>query len=357
MTERVVSRDFLMVLLNELNAVGKSSFHVKYPFYDANLFDFHLDFKITNPVEREGMEELRSEHMPDSEFLLNDLPGYNELENTFLSCGLIDYSNWEEFRKWMEDLVSDSKDPRRMPGSLCFAIDTNILYNKLFSDYLPSKELGFDLKDMDIVVSDVVREEISSRIRYKYRSTNLRKMRRVFHNSHLLDEFLNRNMLSTRKAKLAQQELDTLTRELSAPRVEGGSLSEDKEARDLEIVKSYRVFSQRCGMNVALITTDQNMADHAKNAGLMYHTLVYPSETYKGGDVDPWACLELFHDLAVKFGVLVLTGTGVILFGEWRGKTSQDYTQERLKLVIDEGASVHDELVRDLDLCEKVLRI
>lgn len=356
-TEKVVDRDSLMILLNELHSMGKDSFSVKYPFYDINLFDFRKNFKIANVVRKDKLELVRTQHIPDSDFLVHDLPGYGELEDTFLSCGLTDFANWHEFRKWAEDLVADSKDPRRMVGSLCFSIDTNVLYNKFFSDYLPSKELSFDLDDVDVVISDVVREEVSSRIKHKYRGSNLRKMRKVFHNYDLLDEFANRNMLDTRKAKLAQQELDTFTRELSAPRVARGKIPEDKEERDIEIVKSYKSFSQVCGMNVALITMDQNMADHAKNGGLMYHTLIYPRETYEGGNIDPWASLRLFHDLAVKFGVLAFKGTGVVVFGEWRGKTSQDYTNEKLKLVIDESSAVHDELVRDLDLCEKILRI
>ncbi len=357
MTERIVSRDSLMVLFNELYSRRKDSFHVKYPFYDINLFDFQSDFRIANVVGKERLQEIRSEHIPENSFLRDDLPGYQELESSFLSCGLLDYDNWDEFKKWMSDLVADSKDPRRMVGSLSFAIDTSVLYNKLFSAYLPVKDLGFNLDEIDVVISDVVRGEVSSRIKYKYRSSDLQDLKQVFRNRRFLDEFANRNMLGTRKAKLAQKELDTFTRELSAPRVAGGEVPKDNEERDIEIVRTYKVFSQKCGMNIALITMDQNMADHAKNGRVMYHTLVYPREAYKGGPIPPWSCLQLFHDLAVKFGVLVLSGIGVVVFGEWRGKTSQDYTKEKLKLLIDENSVIHNELVRDLDLCEKMLRI
>jgi hypothetical protein len=357
MTERVVQQDMLMALFNELHTQGKGSFSVKYPFYDINLFDFGADFRISNVIKKDKLQDLRSEHMPDSSFLISDLPGYNDMEATFLSCGAADYVNWEEFSKWMSDLVTKSKDPRRMAGSLCFAIDTNILYNRLFSGYLPSKELDIDLDDVEIVISDLVREEISSRIKFKYRSGNLVKMRKVFRNRHYLDEFANRNMLLTRKAKLAQRELDSFTSELSAPSSSPNEPFKDKEQTDIEIVRSYKDFGEKCGLNTALITMDQNMADHAKNHNLMYHTLVYPNEDFKGGFVSPWGGLQMFHDLAVKFGVLVLSGTGVVMFGEWKGKTSQDYTDGKIKLVIEENSSIHDSLVRDLDLCEKMLRV
>jgi hypothetical protein len=347
----------LMVLLNELLSIGKESFSVKYPFHDVNLFDFSLDFRIRNVVKKQRLQDIRSEHMPDSNFLIADQPGYNELESTLLSCGAQDYANWDEFSKWMNDLVGESKDPRRMAGSLCFAIDTNILYNRFFSGTIPFKEMGSGMSEAEIVISDLVRREISNRIKYKYRSGNLVKMRKVYKNRQYLDEFANRNTLLTRKAKLAQRELDYFTGELSAHGADPGTIPHDKEEMDIEIVKSYRDFGQQCGMTVALITMDQNMADHAKNHGLIYHTLVYPSKEYTGGLLSPWSSIQMFHDLAVKFGVLVLSGTGVVMFGEWKGKTSQDYSDGKVKLVIDEKCSIHDGLVRDLDLCEKMLKV
>jgi hypothetical protein len=357
MTEKIITQDFLMVLLNELHSLGKGSFTVKYPFYDVSLFDFSLDFKIRNVIGKEKIQNIRSNHMPDSSFLIADLPSYQDLESSFLSCGAHDYANWEEFSKWMGDLVSGSKDPRRMAGSLCFAIDTNILYNRFFTGTLPSMDLGFGAEDVEIVISDLVRTEISNRIKYKYRSGNLVKMRKSFKNRKYLDEFANRNMLMTRKAKLAQQELDYFTRELSAHGADPTAIPKDKEQMDIEIVKSYKAFGTQCGMNIALITMDQNMADHAKNHGLMYHTLVYPDAEYRGGPVSPWCSLQMFHDLAVKFGVLVLSGTGVVIFGEWKGKTSQDYTDGKIKLLIEDKSSIHDRLVTDLELCEKILKV
>ncbi len=356
MTEKVIEQDLLMVLFNELHSIGKESFVIKYPFYDVSLFDFSLDFKIRNVVKKEKLKTIRSEHMPDSNFLIADQPGYQELESSFLSCGALDYSNWDEFSKWMNDLVSESKDPRRMAGSLIFSIDTNMLYNRFFTGYLPSKDLAFDFQDLEIVISEHVRTEISNRIKYKYRSGNLVKMRDAYENTKYLDEFANRNMLMTRKAKLAQQELDYFTRELSARDADPTATPHDKEEMDIEIVKSYKAFGTQCGMNVALITTDQNMADHAKNHGLMYHTLIYPNREFTGGSVSPWRSLQMFHDLAVKFGVLVLSGTGVVLFGEWKGKTSEDYSNSKLKLVIDEKSGIHDKLINDLDLCEMITK-
>jgi hypothetical protein len=357
MTERVITQDLLMVLFNELHSQGKGSFSVKYPFYDVNLFDFSLDFKIRNVIGKEKLQNIRSEHMPDSNFLIADLPSYQDLESTFLSCGVHDYANWDEFSKWISDLMGGSKDPRRMASSLCFAIDTNILYNRFFTGTLPSKDLGFDAEDLEIVISDLVRTEVSSRIKYKYRSGNLVKMRKSFKNRRYLDEFANRNMLMTRKAKLAQQELDYFTRELSAHGADPTTIPQDKEQMDIEIVKSYKAFGQQCGMTIALITMDQNMADHAKNHSLMYHTLVYPKTEFRRGPVNPWCSLQMFHDLAVKFGVLALSGTGVVIFGEWKGKTSQDYTDGKIKLLMDDNSSIHDRLVSDLDLCEKILNV
>ncbi len=355
MTERVIQQDMLMVLFNELHSLGKRSFGVKYPFYDVNMFDFSLDFTIRNVIRKDKLQDIRSQFMPNSDFLIADQPGYRELESSFLSCGAQDYSNWEEFSKWMSDLVSGSRDPKRMAASLIFSIDTNILYNRFFTGYLPSKVLSFDFRDLGIVISELVRTEISNRIKYKYRSGNLVKMREVYKNSKYVDEFANRNMLLTRTAKLAQQELDYFTRELSARQADPGIVTQDKEEMDIEIVKSYKSFGKQCGMNVALITMDQNMADHAKNYGLMYNVLAYPNKEFTGGSVSPWCSMQMFHDLAVKFGVLVLSGTGVVLFGEWKGKTSQDYTNGNLKLVVDENASIHDDLMNDLDLCEKIV--
>jgi hypothetical protein len=179
-------------------------------------------------------------------------------------------------------------------------------------------------------------------------------MKKKFGLSSIVDEFFNASARKTRIAKSAQNELSLLYGELEAERAESTQSSQDKEERDRIIAKSYSNFETQRKGEVLLLTADEDMAYHAKNAGLLYETLLFPHEVPQRGDIAPIVLVDLIYDLAITFGVIRLQGTGVTVFGEWKGKGLNDYSNENLKLNITKESRIKQEFNRDLRIAREI---
>ena len=84
--------------------------------------------------------------------------------------------------------------------------------------------------------------------------------------------------------------------------------------------------------------------------------LVPPHEVPKRLRVEPWLLRNLLYDMAVVFGAISLEHKEevITILGEWRGKTSRDYTNEKVKVMIqndERHQSVKDELSICRELC------
>ncbi len=233
-----------------------------------------------------------------------------------------------------------------------------MLYFKFFSRYFPMRnsegEIRVDARDFRVTISDMVKDEVDSNIKYKYRASNLNKMKKKFGLTPIVDEFFNASARKTRMAKSAQNELSFILGVLEAERAEATLSSEDKEERDRLIAKSYSNFEKQRNGEVMLLTADEDMAYHAKNANLLYETLIVPHEVPVSGKILPFCLVDLLYDLAITFGVIRLQGTGITIFGEWKGKGLTHYSKEGLKLIISKESRIKDEFERDLRIAEGI---
>ncbi len=141
---------------------------------------------------------------------------------------------------------------------------------------------------------------------------------------------------------------------MEAERAESKDFIGDKEERDRVIAKSYADFEKNRGGEILLLTADEDMAYHAKNAGLLQETLLVPHEVPTHGIITPFQLVNLLFDLAIHFGVISLTGTGVTIFGEWKGKGYKDYSVEHLNLKITPESRIWKELDRSLRISNKI---
>ena len=121
-----------------------------------------------------------------------------------------------------------------------------------------------------------------------------------------------------------------------------------------QCIYSYSKFAREKEYDVLFITADQDMAFHAQNAEIPVEILTLPFDVPSDADITPWQTTNLLYDLAITFGVIELPEAHVTLFGEWKGKTSSDYTNENLKLTIDQGARIEEALMRDLKIVKAI---
>ncbi|UCE73773.1 MAG: hypothetical protein JSV56_12220 [Methanomassiliicoccales archaeon] len=358
-TSRIISRKDLMILLNEIYLSEKRIFNVKFPFYNINLFTVDVGgFKIRNIVTGKKYSDAREKNMPDNDFLRSDLPRFADLRDCLITSAFLPFSNYEGVSKRLIDLAQIIKSPGGRSKPLYLALDTNLVYLKFFSRYFPLKSRENDEKvtaiDFRIALSDTVKEEIDANIKYKYRASNLDRMKKSFGHPHIVNEFFNCSTRKTRMAKSAQNEIKLLFAELEAEWAKAEKFSKDKEERDRQIAKSYSNFEKERNGEVLLLTADEDMAYHAKNAGLLEETLIIPHEIVPKGEIAPNQLVDLLYDIAINFGVVRLSGQGVIIFGEWKGKSYNDYSREHLKLTIEEDSRIRDEFDRDLRIAGKI---
>jgi hypothetical protein len=215
-------------------------------------------------------------------------------------------------------------------------------------------EIRVKARDFRITISDMVKEEIDSNIKYKYRASNLTKMKKKFGLTPIVDEFFNASARKTRVAKSVQNELSFILGALEAERAEATLSSQDKEERDRIIAKSYSDFEKHRNGEVMLLTADEDMAYHAKNANLLYETLIVPHKVPAKGPILPFCLVNLLYDLAITFGVIRLQGSGITIFGEWKGKGLTHYSNESLKLIISKESRIKDEFERDLRIAQGI---
>ncbi|MEE9151023.1 MAG: hypothetical protein V3U20_04220 [Thermoplasmata archaeon] len=355
----IITRKDLMILLNEIHLSKKQVFNAKFPFYNLNLFNVDVgSYEIRNIVTDKEFYNAREKHMPESDFLEGDLPRYSDFRDCLITSAFLPFTNLRKVSERLIDLAETIKSPGGRAKPLYLALDTNLVYLKFFSRYFPlqggEEDKRINAIDFRITVSDMVREEIDANIKYKYRASNLHKMRDTFGHAQIVDEFFNCSTRKTRFAKSAQNEIKLLFAELEAERACADQFAKDKEARDRLIAKSYSNFEKDRNGEVLLLTADEDMAYHAKNAGLLVETLIIPHEVVSGKKIEPGQLVDLLYDIAMTFGVVQLGGTGVTIFGEWKGKGFEDYTREHLKLSIEKESRIKEEFERDLRIAKKI---
>ncbi|MFW6176153.1 MAG: PIN domain-containing protein [Thermoplasmatota archaeon] len=355
MMERVLKKNDLMILLNEIKQQGIESFTVKEQFFNTELLHVEIENGYYN-VKLASRDDFGP--FPDKEkyFNVDDLPGYKEYIECLISSGLLNFDNWNKFIDWLEYMYKSEIDPSLSSKSVFLSIDTNMAYYRLISRRFPIN-LGdhvIHASDFDYLLSSIVENEIDHRIENKYDHSALKMMGMYTKIGDLRFNFRNRGTLRTRKAKFATQELNYLRGELNAARVKGQASKRNSERNDIRIVESLENFSWSKNIDVALISSDRNMGNHAENSEIPYFVLEMPTSLKKNNKVKSDVVLNLLHDLSLFYGAVKLPELKTTLFGIWGGKRDIDYKNESVRAWVNPGASFVDEVQRDLDVIESL---
>lgn len=362
MKDILMRRQELNVLLNHLREEGQESVWVNYPFFDLPLFRLDLGKpSISNIVTQEQFETERMRRKPyGREQLAANLPYFNDLRNCFLSSGVESYANENKVLARLKELYEETKDPNKRPRPLFIALDTNIFYSRFLSRHLQTfDEFGRPVlraEGLRYLISEMVQQEIDFQIVEKYRGEDIKELKKSLAASHYLDEFYNASCRKARLAKLALAELVYAFTQLRAVRIKGSLTGDDYSKNDIQIAQSYKEYSRRMDYDVLLLTADEDMVYHANSAELMAIQLIIGSGLPQQKEVDPWCLQDLIHDLSVAFGVIEFTGKGIAFLGEWGGKSSEDYNEERIKVRFHDDGTAR-EVEKELMLCRKINEI
>jgi len=359
MKDLVMRRKELNILLNHFDDEEHQHLWVHYPFFDMQLFRIDMSKpSISNIVTQDEFETERMRRKPyDKDYLAADLPYYNDLRNCFLSSRVETYANEKKILARLKELHEEIKDPNKRPRPLFIALDTNIFYARFLSRHLQSfNEFGVPTlwaEGFRYAVSEMVQQEIDFQIIDKFKSEDIRELKKSLAGAHYLDEFYNASARKARMAKMALAELVYAFSELRAVRIKGSLQGGDYSKNDIQIAQSYKDYSRRMDYDVLLLTADEDMIYHANSAELMAMQLIIGSGIAPQTEVDPWSLQDLIYDLSVSFGVIEFAGLQVAVLGEWGGKSSEDYNDERVKVRFtnDKMAS---EIERELNLSRSI---
>lgn len=355
----VMDRHELQILTNCIYGGNTRYVHVKYPFYDLELFT--LDVKtpeLKGMVTFQNFDTERMRRKPvDRGVSADELPTYNDLKTCLLTSGFVKYRNHAEVARQLMSLRDEAKDPNKRPRPVFIGVDTNVLYFRFLSRGMPMRDPGsgrsVEAPDFRYVLSEIVQVEVDSRITHKYSRGEIEALGQLFAHKELLQEFRNGSGRRERLAKLAFNEMNYLMSELRALRIKG-TAARGKERNDIEIALSYGSWAREGDYEVLLLTADEDMMNHARTNELMAIQLDYPHEIPQHGRIDPWSVSDLLYDLALTFGAVSLENPGLTLLGEWAGKNSGDYGSERVKVLFEDERE-QAEVERQQALCRGIL--
>jgi hypothetical protein len=357
--ELVLSRKELQILTNAIYRGDKRYIHVSYPFYELELFTLDISKpELTNIVRVEAFDWTRTGKKPSNRsFSPDELPSFSDLRNCLLSSGFLDYKNEAEITQKLADLRDEAKNPNKRPRPVFVAVDTNILYDRFLSRHLPlldeSSGRTVEATDFRYVLSEIVQQEIDSKITHKYSREEIQGLSSLVGHPELLREFSNASGRRERIAKLAFNEMGYLLTELRALRIKGSG-TKGKERNDIEIAQSYKGWARSGDYDVFLLTADEDMVNHARTSELMTLQLELPFGVPEHARIDPWRMSDLIYDLAMVFGVISLDNEDIIVFGEWGGKSSSDYLKENIKVRFT-NEEKYPAVSKQADMCRRIL--
>ncbi len=347
----IMTKDQLMMVLNELRNEGIDEIEVVEPYFENRLLKIALK-EDGYEIELSGKDDLEVPIGRGQYWDHKEIPGFNEYKECLISSAFVDFENWTDFKEWIKYQYRSEKDPGLSSEAVFLSIDTNIAYYRLISRRFPLRyeDVTVVAKDFDYLLSSIVEGEIDHHIRYKYGREDMKLMCLHTEIGDIRHEFRNRGTLETRKAKFATQELNYLRGELNAARVKADASKTDAERNDIRIVESLEDFTWDKNIDVGIISTDRNMANHAENSEIAFFILEMPPSIPKRKTVDASIVLNLLHDLALMYGAIRLPKLSTVLFGIWGGKKDKDYHDESVLAWINPSSSIERSLKRDLSI-------
>jgi len=353
--EEVFDKSELMIFLNHLRENEIDEFEILEPYFKNKLLKVKIK-ESTFEIELSGKDAFDIPISRDEYWDKKEIPGFKEYKEVLISAGFIEYENWKEFKEWIRHLYKSETDPGLSSEAVFLSIDTNLAYYRLISRCFPLNydDFSIDAKDFDYLLSSIVESEVDHHIKEKYDNSDLKMMGLHTEIGDIRYEFRNRGKLETRKSKFASEELSYLRGELNAARIRRSGSKTDSERNDILIVESLEDFCWDKNIDVALISTDRNMRNHAENAEIAYFVLEFPHNIPKKREVDSDILLNLIHDFALMYGVIEIPELSTALFGIWGGKKDEDYKKESVKAWVNPGSPIESEVKREKKIMDSL---
>jgi hypothetical protein len=336
----LVQRADLMVLLNYIYYEEDPYFEIKTNLSldgrkDASLARVELkeSYAQVETIDEDTYDNLTYKH---EEFF----PRYSNYLNALVASGILKVDGIDEV---FERIIGEfRKSLYERPKPLYVSFDTNCFINRI-SYQLEKFAKEKKAKLGAFVVAEGVKRELFREKPSKYREEELRVVRRI---DSRFEEFLNQPKVEERIKKIGKVEYDRFRSSVRFEEVPSG-------VGDNEIAEALGNFSRGRNCDVWLITFDKTMYEVSAGFGVYPILLEFPYRRERLKLKTDWDCVcDLIYTTAVIFGFVNISG--ITVYGIWKGKNPDDWSEERVKLKLNKDAK---QLRIDLEVLSKIRRI
>ncbi len=327
------------ILLNLAFLEGKSSFTIRSPVLDIDLFEIELKRRtwtcescLDEDEFHQKVEEAKS-RAPES--VRNEIPGYDALAKAIISTGVFDA---EEFG---EDFMHAIGKMKGNPGKYSVCIDTNVLYNRFVTSILDpylKENLAYYPK---FVISNLMKNEIEEKMNRRYNKKETEQLAEL--GGDIYHELENQYKLESRKAKLAHSELHHMENEVRPEAHGEEKFLKDNEQRDLRILREYEESGESTGKRPLVFGFEASFKHKEEDKELEFIHLDHP-ENLLDVKVGHQGAHKIIRYISQLYGVIQLKGLGCRALGMWEDMDEIDFERGRIRFVFEESSSLYEEL-------------
>lgn len=336
----LVRRTDLMVLLNYIYEES-SGFEIKTNLSldggkDSALVKVELkdDCALVETIGERAYDELTYKYE-------DLLPKYSNYLNALVASGVLKVDRIDEvFESVVNEFRKGLYDGRLRP--LYVSFDTNCFINRI-SYQLEKYAEKRNARLGAFVVADGVKKELFKERPGKYGEEELRVIKRV---DSRFEEFLNQPKVEERIKKIGKSEYDRFRSAVRFEEIPSG-------VGDNEIAEALGDFLRKRNSDVWLMTFDKTMYEISVGFGIYPVLMKFPYRKERLKLKTDWDCVcDLIYTTAVLFGFVNVNG--ITVYGIWRGKSPEDWNEEKVKLRLNRDTK---QLRTDLEVLNRIREI
>lgn len=319
-----------------MNSIGRN-IEIKYPSYDFKLLTAKAD---ANGYNLNIMGNRRSFGKELDSFNGHvELPDFRDFRQCMIGSGLVQYTNMDQFKEKL-----DVKQKSLCAGeSIYFSFDTNMLYNRFFSNYNL-------FRAKKIILVKTVIAEIKNRLGHKYSSKEISELKMIAkYQRSYFDELINRKKKDSRfAANFALKEYLSISSKIEEIKGIKDPAKSSRENDQIIVDTLSDLGEKKKRVKVILLSSDKDIVDICRIDGVDFFLFVFPDEP-KPRHCSAKQFSKFICNLAGAFGFVRVNH--VMVFGEFKGKS--DNRPDELKLLFF-NEKIANEFKRDLQICRRL---
>lgn len=326
--EYIVDREELMILLNILFKTDNDMFKIHPYLIEKEIFKVSLGkkAKIKRLIEKDEYRESTN----DIEDLSEIVPEYKVLRKILISSGFWKMENWNEVITILNEIKK--RNPLAGERATFIGMDTNCYINRVYSliRFAYKKEIS----KFGFVLSRIIKYELQSARKISEEQLDELTTRRS-HNEEIFQEFWNGETLQTRLKHIGLVEFRKLLGYTNS--VINDGLVRDNKEHDIQIIEDFRRQIINQNHDLVLLSSDKQFYDLARDPGIRSYYLKLPYlNNFPSEFSGEWEQIcDFLYLMSVFFGAISLRARQTIkIFGLWRGKTTEQWDDECVKLRI-----------------------